>query len=52
MKLGAWLKLGNLISEWQIKVKGSFSKSWPSNFCSETFYKGYENLIQTPKYHN
>jgi hypothetical protein len=39
-------KNGEFNKEGQIKVQGSFSKRRPRKFCHETFYNGYENLIQ------
>ncbi len=44
--------MGNFNKEGQIKVRESFSKRCLRKFCSETFYNGFENLIQMPKYVN
>jgi hypothetical protein len=34
--------MGNFNKEGQIKIRLSFSKSWPRKFCNEMFYKGYK----------
>jgi hypothetical protein len=49
-EIKSMIKIGNLIKTDRLKVRGSFSKRWPLKFCSETFYNGFENLIQMPKY--
>jgi len=43
--------MGNFYKEGQITVRRCFFKKVAEKvFCSETFYNGYENLIQMPKY--
>jgi hypothetical protein len=40
--------MGNFNKEGQIKVRGSFFEKVAEEVCSETFYNGYENLIEMP----